>query len=86
MFTPNQAVYAGCDVGRVIFYDTENATVVVLHRKNDNTWYQRRYPADSVSNILVPLPWDLNTPFQTKKYVPNQTKSWFHNFLEMLST
>lgn len=82
---PNQAVFAGSDVGRVVFYDPENFTVKVLHRKNDYTWYERTYTEEAVTPMSQNLPWDLNTPFMTKKYIP-RTKSWLDNFWALLTT
>jgi len=85
MFDPNQQVYAGTDVGRVVYYDSLNDIVSVMHRKNDYTWYQKSYPAEIVTLVtIVNIPWDLHTPFQTNKYVP-RPKSWLDNLWSILA-
>jgi hypothetical protein len=84
MFAPNQAVFAGTDVGRVVYYDIENLNVVVLHRKNDYTWYEKTHPSTNVTAMIIPLPWDLKTPFMSPKYVAIP-KSWLDSFWSLLA-
>jgi hypothetical protein len=85
MFNPNQQVYTGTDVGRVVYYDYLNDLVSIMHRKNDYSWYQKTYPVAAVTSMTIgKIPWDLNTPFQTKKYVP-QPKSWLDNLWTFLA-
>jgi hypothetical protein len=85
MFDPNQQVYTATDVGRVVYYDHLNDIVLVMHRKNDYTWHQHTYPADAVTVMTIgKIPWDLNTPFQTKKYVP-RPKYWLDNLWTILA-
>ena len=85
MFDLDQQVYAGTDVGRVVYYDQSAGLVSVMHRKNDYLWYQKTYPAEVVTAVTnVNIPWNMNTPFQGARYVP-RPNSWLDTLWSRLA-
>lgn len=85
MFTPDQAVIAGTDMGRVMFHNTLIKEVSVMVRLDERTWICRSFPEDTVIPMFSTLNWSIRTPFETQKIEKPVHKSWIASLWNLLA-